>query len=158
MFYFEISSGIYLNAIHLQIKDDEAAQTYADLYYAAEKYDINDIRELCKHFMIVHCHQKNIRLLLKTAKLYNFPELETKCKKIFADTTYTYLTMNSYIRLEFDDEIFSEFLSLEQLSVWQEFDLYIALEAMVDNKDLPTHLKCLSKIRFLTMESDDAIF
>lgn len=144
-----------MNDIHSQITDKIPVQVYADLYYAAEKYDIKDIREICKKFMIDHCDIGNTHFLLGKAKLFNLPVLEAICKTTFANNTY--MTLLSHLKLNLDDEILSEFYALEALSIFGEYDLYIALEAVVDNETLPCHIKCLGKIRFLTMKIKDVL-
>lgn len=44
-----------------------------DLYYAAEKYDIPDIRQMSIKFMIDNCHKGTIHFLMPKAKLFNLP-------------------------------------------------------------------------------------
>lgn len=127
----------------------------ADLCNAAEKYDIQDILEISKKFMIEHCHEGNNHFLLKTAKMFNLPDLEKTCKTCFMKQTYKVLSF--HFNLTMNDETLSELFALKTLSIENEFELYLALEIMVQSKKLSNYSKCLSKIRFLTMETRDVL-
>lgn len=127
----------------------------ADLYYAAEKYDIQDIRDISFKFMIENCHEANTHLLLKTAKSFNLADLEATCISFFSK--HTYYVLSRHLVLNVNDEVLSEFLSLESLSIQYEYELYVALEIMVRSKRLSIYSKSLSQIRFLTMKSDDIL-
>lgn len=146
-----IFSGIYLK----EITFDKVGQA-ADLYYAAEKYDIGDIRNISKKFMLDNCHVGNMYYLLSKAKLFNFPDLEMKCKAIFMEQTYEALTVCLLGRNNY--KVLSEFFSLENLSILScEYELYLTLETMVQSKKLLDYSNSLSKIRFLTMETKDIL-
>ncbi|XP_063700867.1 BTB/POZ domain-containing protein 2-like [Culicoides brevitarsis] len=148
-------SGIYLKDIHSQILNDNPITLYADLYYAAEKYDIEDIRLICKKYLIENCHNGNTTFLLSKAKIFNLPDLEATCKTYFEKNTYSVL--QTQLGLHTTDEIFSELLSLENVIIAREYDLYIAIEAIYDNRCLTKYSKCLSMIRFLTMEISEVL-
>uniref|UniRef100_A0A336MWU7 CSON002446 protein n=1 Tax=Culicoides sonorensis TaxID=179676 RepID=A0A336MWU7_CULSO len=142
-----LMNGIYLRPISIQESDLEFA---ADLYYAAEKYDIGDIRDLSSSFMIKNCHSGNIHFLLKKAKMFNLPELEFACKNFFLKNTYEVLCV--HFRLKVDDDTYSELFALEGLRIQSEFELYLALQQMWELKRLADYRKCLKQIRFLTMD------
>lgn len=144
-----------MNGIHSQVKSERPIITYIDLYYAAEKYDIKDIRELSKKFIIDNCHDGNTHLLLEKAKLFNLPDLEAKCKDVFQNETYYVLA--SHISLYVNGRYFHECFDLEYLAVKTEFDLYMFLQALVDNQILLDYSKFLSKIRFLTINTIDVL-
>uniref|UniRef100_A0A336KHZ4 CSON003904 protein n=1 Tax=Culicoides sonorensis TaxID=179676 RepID=A0A336KHZ4_CULSO len=136
-------NGIYLKPITLTVN------LAVDLYYAAEKYDIGDIRDLTLSFMIKNCHAKNVNLLLQTAKLFNLTELEKTCKNYFAQNTYKVLV--SYIRSLVDSDTLPELFALENLGIKYEFELYLALQVM--SEWILDHSNCLKQIRFLTMNT-----
>lgn len=150
-------NGIYLQKINPKPQSPQTFlnEVYAELYYAAEKYDIEDIREISKKFLINDCSSANVHWMLTKAKLFNIIDLETKCMAIFKDNTYKVLSI--HIQLILDDEILSNFFDLHNLEIAQEYDLYVALEVMVDIHSLQNYSKCLRKIRFLTMDTKDII-
>lgn len=130
-------------------------KTAADLYYAGEKYDINDIRKIAREFMIERCNSLNAYFLFGKAKTFSLPDLEKVCREMFARRPYQGLAFTFDESL--DDDLLSELIGSHDLCLIKDFDLYMALQVMVETKKLERYSKCLKQIRFLTMETGEIL-
>lgn len=128
-------------------------ETAADLYYAAEKYDIEDICQIALQYMMNRCDNGNIHYLLTKSLLFELPELEAATKIVFSRETYSALSLWIAHSVTISDNIFAEFIALDKLCICDEFDLYFALETLVDLGRLPQCFTSISQIRFLTMNT-----
>lgn len=142
-----------MNEISLNLDASNGMENTIGLYYAAEKYDIQDIRDIAYKFMMENCNEANTYLLFKAARAFNLSNLEATCMSFFME--HTYLVLSHHLGLDVNDEVTSEFMALEGLSLLHEYELYLTLEVMVQSGKLSNYSKCLSQIRFLTMESKE---
>uniref|UniRef100_A0A336MMT5 CSON002444 protein n=1 Tax=Culicoides sonorensis TaxID=179676 RepID=A0A336MMT5_CULSO len=141
-------SGIYLKEINFKNNDVKVA---ADLYNAAEKYDIQNIRDICVRFMLKKCLSPYINFIYNFARVFDLELLQDTCENKFRDKTYA--VCSEFLKTKsLKDDILVEFLGLEDLFIKSEFDLYMTVEILVETKRLSSYSKSLSQIRFLSMD------
>lgn len=140
-------SGVYMNPIKLS--DVKVA---ADLYYASDKYDLKDIQKIACKFMVENCSPKNCYFLFRIAETLTLPVLAMSCRQTFSYVAYEAL---KYAFDESpDDDLLAKLIGCSDLDITCDFDLYIALQFMVETKLLDKHSECLKHIRFLTMKEN----
>lgn len=127
-----------------------------DLYYAAHKYDIKDIAAISSKFLVKVCCPANSYYLYEKAmpfhfQCYRMSDLRFTCIDKFEEDPYGALV--GVFEESPKDEILSKLLDSNYLAVVNEFDIYIALQIMVETKVMQEYSKCLSQIRFLTMDT-----
>lgn len=143
-----------MNKISLDVGATNGMENAIGLYYAAEKYDIADICDIAYKFMMENCNESNLYMLFKMAKAFNLANLEARCLSFLQENTYNVLLYFLGIN-NLNDDVLSEFMVPESLSVKHEYELYIALEIMVQSEKLSSYSQCLALIRFLEMDSEN---
>lgn len=126
-----------------------------DLYETADRLAIEDICVVSNNIMKTRCAATNVQYLMQAAKKFNLPDLEATCKETFKNLTYRSLAF--YVSYDVDDDVFWELFALDELTMESEAELYMAVEAMYEMKRAKTYPKCLSQIRFLSMEIHDIL-
>ncbi|XP_063700162.1 uncharacterized protein LOC134830566 [Culicoides brevitarsis] len=148
---FEIMlSGIYLN--HITSKGIDIFQAY-DLYEASVRYQIDDISAVASDIMKRRSVALNCQFLMQAAIKYKIRDLEETVKETFASAAY--MALSFYVSYKVDDEAFHRLFALDELKIQSEFELYLAVETMYDIRDERIYPKCLSQIRFLSMDIAD---
>ncbi|XP_028752841.1 BTB/POZ domain-containing protein At1g55760 [Neltuma alba] len=69
----------FLNYLYGSIKHEEFLTNRLVLLYAADKYDISDLKEACHKSLLKDIDSKNVLQRLQHASLYGLPELKMSC-------------------------------------------------------------------------------
>lgn len=77
--------GIYMKPINMTSIDEAI-----ELYHAAEMYDLDDLKNISKKFMIDNLTIGNCFYLFQNAKLFGITEVAKKCIKYFKQGGYAY--------------------------------------------------------------------
>jgi BTB/POZ domain len=78
------------------------ANNIAQVYYAAEKYDLPFLRRVCKTFLVNSIDSNNALALLNTFQHYNDSEINEKCLSIILDEPLSFLKKQEFLNAPAD--------------------------------------------------------
>ncbi|CAM8888423.1 unnamed protein product [Rhodiola kirilowii] len=111
-----------LNYIYGHIQHEEFVTHRLALLYAAEKYDISDLKDACQESLIEDIDATNVLERLQVSFLYQLPKLKTSCKQYlvkFGKVCDIQDDFNSFIQCA-DKELISEIFH-EIFHAWKGF-------------------------------------
>lgn len=99
---------------------------------------------------------RDCHVMLDTALRYNTSESLYYCDKYFKGETYDMLLdmFHTKVFVDITDEKLSRLFALRNLTIFDEFELYQALELLVVTNRLNSYKETLKQIRFLTMTTE----
>ncbi|KAI5643746.1 BTB/POZ domain-containing protein [Phthorimaea operculella] len=110
------------------IADAEAA---VELYKAAHKYMLDDLEKVCLEVLFKHLDPDNVCFVYEFACLFSERELEKMCLEMFSERTQLVLKGSSFKNAS--TSTVKKIVSLDDLNVTGEIDIYNALLEYVDN-------------------------
>lgn len=146
-----------IDVIYMQEVTVCTLEEAVELCNAAELYDVEDLKDIASDFMFKEdIPEENFFFIFEKAIQFNLIKVFNKYRE-FLRVSREIPTFNSsllYHEKEINEEIFVEFLTINDSPDWQ---LYQMLEFFVGSQKLTSYKKALGKIRFLTMSIDEII-
>lgn len=149
---------IYMRELVLE-SIDEAIK----LFYAARKYDVSEIEDICEAFLYTKIEPNNVCQIFEFGKLFEKPELREICMAVIRAKTQDVLNSNGFLEAELSTilTIFEQ----EELFINSELELFEALNRYAVKNNLTKFVRteskeltvydAIKKIRFLTISSED---
>ncbi|GBO09692.1 hypothetical protein AVEN_16984-1 [Araneus ventricosus] len=77
--------------------------TLCDLYYASDKYDVAELRQICVDLIIRQISMKNIHSVMKLAFSHNDEMLKSTVMALIATNIETWFSTNEWLNLINDE-------------------------------------------------------
>lgn len=134
--------GIYMKPIKIPAVEDAA-----ELYNAAEMYDVEDLKAFSRQVMKRSCSVYNCLYLYEKAVLFGLDDIKSRCIELFQNDHKTYTIFTLLTKHErINEDALAEYISRTLIP---HARVYQTLEVLVELKILQTYKKAVANIRFL---------
>lgn len=125
-----------------------------ELYNAAEMYQMEDLKDISKNYMLAYCYWDNCLFLYDKASLFELRDILERCEMFFK--RYDYQIFVSHL---FKDGEISEEAFIAAGTHWkgEPGELHQLLETYVEMGKLKSYKKVISTIHVLSLSTDEVI-
>lgn len=144
----------------------ESVEDAIKIFYAARKYDVADVEDICESFLYTKIEPNNVCQIFEFGKFFEKSELREICMAVIRQKTSDVFNSNGFLEAELST-IYTIF-EQDELFISSELELFDALNRYAIKNNLikvrteedektnaPTVYGAVKKIRFLTISSED---